>query len=102
VTGFAGTARGADVLAAEAAMRLERAAPEVMAAGPPLVVHWGRDPLARGCYSALRPGDRALLPLLSRPWGGVVFAGEHVNGSGTIEGAIASGIEAANRIVAPS
>jgi monoamine oxidase len=45
------------------------------------------------------PGRRRLLHGLSRPWGRVVLAGEHVNGSGTIEGAIRSGEEAA-RLVA--
>jgi monoamine oxidase len=67
--------------------------------GEPLVADWGSDVLAGGCYSVIGPGRRRLLHGLSRPWGRVVLAGEHVNGSGTIEGAIRSGEEAA-RLVA--
>lgn len=102
VTGFAGTKRGAALLAAEAAERLQRAVPEVTFVGSPFVFDWGADPWAGGCYSALGPGQRRLLALLQRPWGRVVFAGEHVNGTGTIDGAIRSGIEAARQVIGPA
>jgi monoamine oxidase len=99
ITGFAGSAPGVEALAAEPRQRLARSAPEVTLMGEPLVADWGSDVFAGGCYSVIGPGRRRLLHGLSRPWGRVVLAGEHVNGSGTIEGAIRSGEEAA-RLVA--
>jgi monoamine oxidase len=36
---------------------------------------------------------------LQRPWGRIVFAGEHVNGTGTIDGAIRSGHLAAELLL---
>lgn len=99
VTGFAGTRRGVAVLTAEAPMRLARAVPETPLSGAPLVVDWGADPWAGGCYSALGPGQRGLLASLRQRWGRIVFAGEHVNGSGTIDGAIRSGRDAARLLL---
>ncbi|MFZ0013268.1 MAG: NAD(P)/FAD-dependent oxidoreductase [Acidimicrobiia bacterium] len=98
ITGFAGTERGVRVLTEEAPSRLARAAPETPLSGAPIVVDWAADPWSRGCYSALGPGGRALLPGLQRPWGRIALAGEHINGSGTIDGAIRSG-EAAARVI---
>jgi monoamine oxidase len=95
VTGFAGTARGTRALTADSKQRVARAVPETELVGNPLVVDWGLDPWAGGCYSALGPGQHSLLEPLRAPAGRVVFAGEHVNGSGTIDGAIRSGIDAA-------
>jgi monoamine oxidase len=99
VTGFAGTERGVTVLTAEAPTRLARAVPETPLSGAPIVVDWGADPWAGGCYTALGPGQRALLPALEQRWGNAFFAGEHVNGSGTIDGAIRSGETAARRLL---
>jgi monoamine oxidase len=99
VTGFGGTTRGVDELAANAKIRLTGAVPETPLTGETVVVDWGADPWARGCYSALGPGQRSLLAELRRSWGGVVFAGEHVNGSGTIDGAIRSGESAAQALL---
>lgn len=99
VTGFAGTQRGVTTLVSEARQRLERAVPEVTLVGEPLVADWGSDPWAGGCYTALAPRQRALLPDLQRPWRRVVFAGEHVNGTGTIDGAIRSGHDAAKSLL---
>jgi monoamine oxidase len=99
VTGFAGTERGVRVLSEEAPGRLARAASETPLSGAPLVVDWATDPWSLGCYSALGPGERALLPGLQRPWGRIVLAGEHVNGSGTIDGAIRSGETAARALL---
>ena len=97
ITGFAGSDPGVGVLLAETLQRLVKAAPEVEL-GEPVVADWGSDPLAGGCYSVIGPGQRRLLDALARPWGRVFLAGEHVNGSGTIEGAILSGEEAARRL----
>jgi hypothetical protein len=99
VTGFAGSRRGVDGFVADAAARLARSAPESTLDGEPIVVDWRSDIFAGGCYSMIGPGHRRLLGALSRPWGRVFLAGEHVNGSGTIEGAISSGEDAARRLM---
>ena len=99
VTGFAGTRFGVDTLADEAMPRLARSAPETTLDGEPIVVDWSTDIYAGGCYSVIGPGHRRLLAALSQPWGRVFLAGEHVNGSGTIEGAIQSGMDAARRLM---
>jgi len=78
--------------------RLARAAPEVDL-GAPVVADWVSDPFAGGSYSVIGPGQRRLLESLARPWGRVFLAGEHVNGSGTIVGAIESGEDAAARLI---
>ena len=96
VTGFAGSEAGVAPLRANVMFRLARAAPEALFDGAPAVADWGSDPLAGGCYSLIGPGQRLMLEMLSRPVGRMFFAGEHVNGSGTIDGAIRSGDFAAD------
>jgi len=61
---------------------------------------WQDDPWARGAYTSFRPGQvTAWLPRIARPEGRVHFAGEHTSiFSGTMEGAIESGIRAAREI----
>ena len=98
ITGFAGTRRGVETLLEQARPRLARAAGGSHLRGAPLVVDWSSDIFAGGCYSVIGPGQRRLLDVLSQPWGRVFLAGEHVNGSGTIEGAILSGEAAARRL----
>jgi monoamine oxidase len=97
VTGFAGSEPGVTVLRSDVSSRLRRAAPDAILDGAPLVADWGSDPLAGGCYSLIGPGQRGMLELLSRPLGRVFLAGEHVNGTGTIDGAIRSGDRAAGQ-----
>lgn len=99
ITGFAGTGPGVAALVAEAAQRLARSAPETSLRGDPIIMDWGSDIFAGGCYSVIGPGQRPLLDVLSRPWGRVFLAGEHVNGTGTIEGAILSGERAARQLI---
>ncbi len=99
ITGFTGTADGVSVLVAEAETRLARAVPETSLSAAPIVIDWGADRWTGGCYSALGPGQRRHLATLQRPWGPIVFAGEHVDGSGTIDGAIRSGYDAARRLL---
>jgi monoamine oxidase len=99
VTGFAGSRRGVDGFVVAAEMRLDRSAPETTLDGEPIVVDWSSDIFAGGCYSMIGPGQRRLLGALTRPWGRVFLAGEHVNGSGTIAGAIQSGEDAARRLL---
>jgi monoamine oxidase len=91
VTGFAGSEAGISPLRENTIFRLARAAPEAMIEGPPVVGDWGSDRLAGGCYSLIGPGQRMMLDALARPLGRMFLAGEHVNGSGTIDGAIRSG-----------
>jgi len=98
ITGFAGSEEGVRVLVEETMRRLRRAAPEVTLAGAHVLADWGSDPFAGGCYSVIGPGQRGLLEVLARPIGRVFLAGEHINGSGTIEGAITSGEDAAQRL----
>lgn len=95
VTGFAGAAPGAQALTFDPVSRVARAAPEVSFDGPPIVVDWRREEFIGGSYSAVGPGLRRRLRALSEPFGALIMAGEHVNGSGTMNGAIATGLEAA-------
>lgn len=99
VTGFAGTREGVDLLLADPLGNLQRAASEVEMSGPVLVHDWSLDIHAGGSYSAIAPGQRRLLEAFNRPWGHIVWAGEHVNGSGTIDGAILSGEAAARSVM---
>lgn len=99
VTGFAGSEAGVAPLRENAIFRLSRASPEAVLAGAPVVADWSSDSLSGGCYSLIGPGQRVLLDALSRPVGRVILAGEHVNGSGTIDGAIRSGNFAADLAV---
>jgi monoamine oxidase len=98
VTGFAGTREGVDRLLSDPLSNLRKAAPETEMSGPVLTHDWSVDVYA-GCYSAIAPGHRRLLEAFGRPWGRLVWAGEHVKGSGTIEGAILSGDAAARSVL---
>jgi len=99
ITGFAGSRTGVDLLGSQAAERLARSSPGTSLSGEPIVVDWGSDLFAGGCYSLIGPGQRHLLDAFSQPWGRIVLAGEHVDGSGTIEGAISSGSRAAGMVL---
>jgi monoamine oxidase len=102
VTSFAGTARAVERVLVDDDWNelLRRAMPDHAPAGVPLIVDWGAEEWSRGCYSALGPGQRRLLDTFDRPPARIEFAGEHINGSGTIEGAVQSGIRAAARLAA--
>ncbi|MDX2153173.1 MAG: NAD(P)/FAD-dependent oxidoreductase [Bryobacteraceae bacterium] len=62
---------------------------------------WQRDPFTRGAYALYRPGQWfSVRPLLARPHGKVLFAGEHLaDWQGFMEGAVVTG-EAAARALA--
>jgi monoamine oxidase len=65
----------------------------------PIMVDWSRDEWAGGCYSALDNKSRDLMPLQSQPVGRIFFTGEHTAvDTGTMEGALASGLLAARQI----
>jgi len=75
-------------------------APDVRLDGDPVMVAWGTDPFARGCYSAFDNASWDRMEMLSRPCGRLVFAGEHTAGlaAGTMNGAVASGERAATDV----
>jgi monoamine oxidase len=64
-------------------------------------VTWEKDPYAKGAYAHQSPAfDPALSAWLSKPAGRIAFAGEHTSGDnqGYMEGAVASGLRAADDI----
>jgi monoamine oxidase len=66
-------------------------------------INWAHDPLARGAYSWATPETRAAQAVLSRNDGGAVFfSGEALYGGkdmGTVEAALASGLETARALL---
>jgi len=65
-------------------------------------VCWDDDPWSLGAWADYAPGEMTtLFPHVAKPEGRVHFAGEHTTGLGaTLEGAVQSGIRAANEIPA--
>lgn len=65
-------------------------------------VDWTTDPMSRGAYAFLRPGDgRTLWPYLATSEGPIYFAGEHTSTwllHGSMQGALQSGIRAAAEV----
>jgi monoamine oxidase len=61
---------------------------------------WQRDPFTRGAYAVYRPGQWfGIRPVLQRPHGKVLFAGEHLaDWQGFMEGAVVTGEEAAKAL----
>jgi len=107
LTAFAGSPEAQERLCTETddpSVWLDRVAamcPDASLDGDPLMVHWGSDPFARGCYSAFDNPSWDRMALFARPSGRVAFAGEHTAGlaAGTMDGAVASGRRAAAEIV---
>ena len=62
---------------------------------------WQRDPYTRGAYALYRPGQWfTLRPILQRPHGKVLFAGEHLaDWQGFMEGAVVTGETAAQQLL---
>ncbi|MGE3465641.1 MAG: flavin monoamine oxidase family protein [Pyrinomonadaceae bacterium] len=62
---------------------------------------WQRDPFTDGAYALYKPGQWfGIRPILARPHGKVLFAGEHIaDWQGFMEGAIESGESAANALI---
>jgi len=62
---------------------------------------WQRDPQTQGAYAFYRPGQWfTLRPILQRPHGKVLFAGEHLaDWQGFMEGAVVTGEAAAKALV---
>ena len=67
-------------------------------------INWGNDPFARGAYSYATPSTRAALSIMREPDGrGIFFAGEALYAGpdmGTVEAALANGLETARMILA--
>ncbi|MEM7111588.1 MAG: NAD(P)/FAD-dependent oxidoreductase [Chloroflexota bacterium] len=79
--------------------QLQSANPDVSFTTPPLMVDWSQDEWARGCYAAFDNPATDIFPLLSQPVGPLFFAGEHTaEQAGTMEGALASGLRAAEQV----
>ena len=62
---------------------------------------WQRDRYTQGAYALYRPGQWFIVrPLLQRPHGKVLFAGEHLaDWQGFMEGAVVTGEEAAQALI---
>jgi monoamine oxidase len=73
--------------------------PEFDAIGSVESIVWSHQPWALGSYSAMRVGSQPPSNVFDRAWGRIVFAGEHTNVSGTMDGAVASGRRAAQLIL---
>ena len=66
-------------------------------------INWAHDPFARGAYSYATPETRAAQSVLSRFAGGTIFfSGEALyrgRDMGTVEAALASGLETARMVL---
>ena len=62
---------------------------------------WQRDEFTHGAYALYRPGQWfGLRPIIARPHGKVLFAGEHIaDWQGFMEGAIETGESAADALI---
>lgn len=79
---------------------LQAANPDLPFVGEPWLQDWSRDPWAEGCYAAWDNASWRDQPLLAQPHGRLFFAGEHTAiHSGTMEGALASGLRAAEQVI---
>ena len=79
--------------------KLSSANPDLEFVGDPLMVDWSLDEWAQGCYSAFDNPATDVIPLLSKPVGRLFFAGEHTTDeSATMEGALVSGLRAAEQV----
>ena len=85
------------------AVPVERLRAQLVAAR---AINWGNDPFARGAYSYATPQTRAAQLIMRQPTGdGIFFSGEALYSGpdiGTVESALAIGLETAQTIVAAS
>lgn len=90
---------GLDSLAAIFNQPREDIARDLVAAA---AANWAHDPFARGAYSWATPQTRAAQEILARAHGPVLFSGEALyrgRDMGTVEAALASGLETAGLIL---
>jgi monoamine oxidase len=105
VTAFCGSSNAQKKLNTESkdpsfwVSRLKSAVPDVDFIDDSIMVDWSHEEWAGGCYSAFDNAAADLIPYLSQPVGRLFFAGEHTDkDSGTMQGAIASGLRAARQV----
>jgi monoamine oxidase len=95
----AGTAAAVDLALGQLRTLFGGRVDRLFAGGTHLVTRWDADPLVRGAYSFVRPGDADARMALAQPVGEgrLLFAGEacHVGMAGTVAGAWISGQDAA-------
>ncbi len=106
VTAFCGSTQAQENLATNSndpttwLRELQSANPDLDFEDEPILVDWSQDDLARGCYSAFDNPAADTIPFLSKPVGRLFFAGEHTAvASGTMEGAVASGLRASKDVM---
>lgn len=90
---------GIDSLAAMFGLRRDEIARDLVAAA---AANWANDPFARGAYSWATPRTRAAQEILVDPDGSILFSGEALyrgRDMGTVEAALASGLETAGIIL---
>lgn len=90
---------GIESLAAIFGLSREDIARDLVAAA---ATNWAHDPFARGAYSWATPRTRAAQAMLARADGPVLFSGEALyrgRDMGTVEAALASGLETAEMIL---
>lgn len=90
---------GIESLAAIFGLSREGIARDLVAAA---ATNWAHDPFARGAYSWATPRTRAAQAMLARADGPVLFSGEALyrgRDMGTVEAALASGLETAEMIL---
>ncbi|MBR1091619.1 FAD-dependent oxidoreductase [Bradyrhizobium manausense] len=90
---------GIDSLAAMFSLRRDEIARDLVAAA---AANWANDPFARGAYSWATPRTRAAQEILVDPDGSILFSGEALyrgRDMGTVEAALASGLETAGIIL---
>jgi len=74
--------------------------PDLDFEGDPVMVDWSQAKFSRGCYSAFNNQAADNIPNLTKSVGRIYFAGEHTaNNSATMDGAIESGLRAANQVL---
>ncbi len=109
VTSFAGSASAQEALGVDRGRvgpwqeALAHMNPDLRFDGEPVMYAWADDPFTLGAYSAWDPTSAARADLFSRAVERVVFAGEHtadIDHSGTMEGAVRSGLRAADQVIA--
>jgi monoamine oxidase len=105
VTAFCGSSQALQNLGADSNSssiwldKLQAANPYLDFVNDPIMVNWSQDKWARGAYSAFDNWATDQIALLAQPVGRLYFAGEHTaHNSGTMEGAITSGLHAARQI----
>jgi monoamine oxidase len=105
ITAFCGSGQPQEKLATNSGEpavwfeELKSANPDLDFEGEPVMVDWSNDKWARGCYSAFSNQAADDIPHLTKSVGNIFFAGEHTAyNSATMDGAIESGLRAANQV----